>query len=116
MSRKYERLPLSAMTDWLGLSVTPVATPGLAVHIPIVKTDVIDEVYLWGENISSVVVDVTVEFGGVAAKDQMIKSIPAKSSFQIIKGRPVQGGVTIAVFASVTASVNVWGYINRIFK
>lgn len=114
MSR-YERLPLSAATNWRGILLTKAATPGDVIHIPTVLTGIIDEVYLWAENThASDLVTITVEFGGTAGGDLMVRDIPAKGAVQIVKGRPLSGGLTVAAFASVTGNANIWGYVNRL--
>ena len=113
MSR-YERVSLSASTDWKGILLTKVATPGDVLHIPTGLSDVIDEIYLWAENPTAGMLTVTVEFGGVGAGDLMVREIPAKQAIQIVKGRPLKGAFTVAAFASAVGSLNVWGYINRI--
>lgn len=114
MSR-YERLPLSAATDWKGILLSNIITPGDVIHVPTVLTGIIDEVYLWAENSDAVnMVTITVEFGGTGVGDLMVRAIPTNSGIQIVKGRPVSGGLTIAAFASAVGKVNIWGYVNRL--
>tara|TARA_R110000803_G_scaffold17804_4_gene47872 strand:+ start:3528 stop:3875 length:348 start_codon:yes stop_codon:yes gene_type:complete len=113
MSR-YSRLPLSASTDWRGIQIVELGTPGDLIHTPSGSINIIDEVYLWAENLHTAKVLITVEFGGINIQDLMMTSIPTVTGLQIVQGRPMNDTLEIRVHADVANVINIWGYINRI--
>jgi hypothetical protein len=75
-----------------------------------------DELWLYACNTSSVVMTLTVEFGGTTnPDDRIIVGIAAQSGLMlVIPGFPLQNGCVVSAFGSVTNTINVNGFVNRI--
>ena len=103
----------------LGTLVVATATLGTTIHTAANVATTVDEVWLYANNTHSAAVTLTIEFGGVAAKDKIQTSLALAPSgmYLICAGVPLQGNATpkvITAFASVASVVGVFGYVNRI--
>ena len=103
----------------LGTLVVATATLGTTVHTGANVATTIDEVWLYANNTHSAAVTLTIEFGGVAAKDKIQTSLALSPSgmYLICAGLVLQGNTTpkvITAFAGTASVVSIFGYVNRI--
>ena len=111
---------LSGSTDGMPIKVVATATTGTTIHATGTSSSIIDEVWLYATNTSTLLVVLTIEFGSTTAPDQnIIVSIPSKSGLSIcIAGLTLTGtgaaARTITAFAATANVINIVGYVNRI--
>ncbi len=113
----YSRQLLSASTNGRGIAVAATGSPGTLVHAAVAGTGVFDEVYIWASNISGSAVLLTLQWGGVAASDQMVKDLSIQANSQPIPisvGQVLQNGLSVRAFAGSANVINLTGYVNRI--
>jgi len=111
----------TTMTTGTGLGTLVVATTtlGTTIHTGANVATTIDEVWLYANNTHSAAVTLTIEFGGVAAKDKIQQSIALSPSglTLICAGLVLQGNTTpkvITAFAGTASVVGIFGFVNRI--
>jgi len=109
----FSKVKLSGGTNGLPINVVAIATAGTLIHTADTGTD---NMWLYATNSHTAAVVVTVEFGGVAAKDLIIQSIPVKPSglVLIVPGLPLSGSVEVRVFAATADVISISGYADRI--
>ena len=111
---------LSGSTNGMPIKVVATATTGTTIHATGTSSSIIDEVWLYATNTSTLTVALTIEFGSTTAPDQnIIVSIPSKSGLSIcIAGLTLTGtgaaARTITAFAATANVINIVGYVNRI--
>lgn len=113
----YSRVLLSGSTNGKAVQIAATATPGTTFHTAVTGTTSFDEVYAWVNNTSASAVNLTIEWGGTGAANQIVTtlSIPANSPpIPILTGQVMQNGLVIAAFAGTTNVLNITGYVNRI--
>ena len=117
----FDKLILSGSTNGRGIAVVETATPGTTIHATGTSNTILDEVWLYANNIHSSAVTLTVEFGGTTATSDLIQlSIPATPSglYVVVAGLILRGtgsaATTITAFASVASKIEIFGFVNRI--
>lgn len=120
----FAKKTLSGSTDGRGILVTPTATAGETVHTGSATSTTHQEIWLYAYNSHSAAVDLTIEFGGVTAPDDLIKqTIPAASAgsfvglIPVCEGLVLKGNATpliVKAFASVADKITLFGYVNEI--
>lgn len=104
---------LSASTDGLPINITGTATGSAnTLHTAVAGTDT-DEIYIFANNTSTNAVDITVEFGGTATTENIVRTIPAKTTKLVVEGAVLQNAKVVKAFAGTTAVINVYGKIGR---
>jgi len=103
----------------LGTLVVATATLGTTIHTGANVATTVDEVWLYANNTHSSAVTLTIEFGGVAAKDKIQTSLALSPGGLILicAGLVLQGNATpkvITAFAGTANVVGIYGYVNRI--
>jgi len=103
----------------LGTLVVATATAGTVIHTCSNVATHIDELWLYAYNNHSSSVLLTVEFGGVTAPKDVIKSTLAVQSGLVLicAGLVLQGNtspVVVRAFAATASQVSIFGYVNRI--
>ena len=111
--------PAGTTGDGLGILVVATATAGTAIHTASATATTIDELWLYAYNNDTASIVLTVEFGGVTAPKDVIKStITAQSGLVLISaGLVIQGNATAKVvraFAATANKISIFGYVNRI--
>ena len=111
--------PAGTTGDGLGILVAATATAGTAIHTASATATTIDELWLYAYNNDTASVVLTIEFGGVTAPKDVIKStITSQSGLGLIcAGLVVQGNATAKVvraFAATANKISIFGYVNRI--
>ena len=111
--------PAGTTGDGLGILVVATATAGTAIHTASSTATTIDELWLYAYNNHSASVLLTVEFGGVTAPKDVIKStLTTQSGLVLIcAGLVIQGNATAKVvraFAATASQISLFGYVNRI--
>ena len=111
----------TTMTVGTGLGTLVVATTtlGTTIHTGANVATTVDEVWLYANNTHSSAVTLTIEFGGVAAKDKIQTSLALSPGGLILicAGLVLQGNTTpkvITAFAGTANVVGIYGFVNRI--
>ena len=99
-----------------GIKIVNTSTPGNTIHQAVGGTEDFHEIWLYAYNHDVASVDVTIEYGGVTAPDDLIKqSVPSQSGlYLIIPGYPLQGGMEVKVYASKQNVIMIHGFVNSI--
>lgn len=110
----YSKLKLSGSTDGRMIKVVQTATAGTTIHTAH-ATD-LDELWLWAVNSDTADKKLTIEFGGVAAPDDLIEvTIPAESGLVlIVPGMLLTNSLVTRAFCATANVVMVGGYVNRV--
>ena len=111
--------PAGTTGDGLGILVVATATAGTAIHTASSTATTIDELWLYAYNNHSSSIILTLEFGGVTAPKDVIKStITSQTGLTLVcAGLILQGNATAKVvraFAGTASQVSLFGYVNRI--
>ena len=117
----FSKQKLSGSTNGRGIAVVATATLGTTIHATGTSATILDEIWLYANNIHSSAVTLTVEFGGATTTSDLIQlSIPATpSGLYLICGGLILSGTgsvatTITAFASVASKIELFGFVNRI--
>lgn len=109
----FSKVLLSGSTSGEPIAVAAIATPGTLIHTA--HATALDEIYLYAVNISGGNVDLTVEFGGVTAAEQVFIRVKRRAgALLVVPGQVLTGGLVIRAFASVASTINIFGWVNRI--
>ena len=110
----YTKVKLSGSTDGRMIKVVQTATAGTAVHTAHATS--LDEVWLWAVNSDTTPRKLTIEFGGVAAPDDLIEvMVPAESGLMlVVPGLILTNSLAVKAFCASANVVMVGGYVNRI--
>lgn len=124
MANAVSIIPLSGSTQGKGIKVVPTSTLGTTIHATGTSATVVDRLYLWAVNSQAAAtassVLLTLEFGGVAAPDNLIETpIPGEGGLvQLVNGQPLLGngsvGLTVTAFAGTANVIMVYGYVLRV--
>lgn len=117
----FSKQKLSGSTNGRGIAVGATATLGTTIHTTGSSATIIDEVWLYANNIHSSAVTLTVEFGGATTTSDLIQvSIPATPSglTLVCAGLILNGtgsvGLTVSAFAGTANKIELFGFVNRI--
>ena len=110
----YTTIPLSAATTGEPIAVTGTTTgTSVLAHTSINVGGDFDEIELFANNQSASSVELTVEVGGTAASDLIIRTIPPYATKLVLEGIYLNGGATVQAFATVANVVNLFGKVGR---
>lgn len=112
-----EKQKLSGSTDGRMIKVAATATAGTLIHTANASTtDDYDEIWLWAVNSDTSARKLTIEFGGVAAPDDLIETtIPAESGLVlIVPGFILRNSLVVRAFAASANVVMIGGYVNLV--
>lgn len=100
-----------------GIKVAAIVTPGTLIHATSAVASVLDEIWLYAENIDTVTRTVTIEFGGTAAAgDDIVQAIPpGQGVFIVVPGVRLggAGALTIGAFCPTANVIIITGNVNR---
>lgn len=107
---------LSGCTNGRMIKVVATATAGTLIHTAVAGTSDIDEVWLWAVNSDTTDRKLTIEYGGVAAPDDLIElTVRAESGLVlIVPGMILQNSLVVRAFAAAANVIMVGGFVNRI--
>jgi type V secretory pathway adhesin AidA len=110
----YSKIQLSGGTTGKNIKVVATATAGTLIHTAHATS--IDELWLWCVNSDSTDRKLTIEFGGVAAPDDLIEvTIPAEDGlYLVVPGLTLTNSLVVRAFAATANVLVVNGYCNRI--
>jgi len=96
------------------VKVAATATVGTTIHTAHATS--LDEISLWAVNSDTTARKLTIEFGGVAAPDNLIEiTIPPESGLiPVVPGLILTNSLVVTAFAETANVVMVGGFINRI--
>lgn len=104
----YTKLKLSGSTDGKQIAVGATSTTVHTAH-----ATALDEIWMWGTNPTAAAIEITIEWGGTTAADNLLVTVPLKSGdLLIIAGKILTNSLVFGVKAST--GLNVSGYVNRI--
>ena len=107
--------PLSGSTNGRLIQVAAVATPGTLIHAAVAGVADWDKVWLFAVNTDITDRELTIEYGGVGAANEIPVTLRARAGLiLIVPGMNLQNGLVIRAFAAAANVVNVGGFINRI--
>ncbi len=108
---------LSGSTDGRAILITTTATAGTLIHTAVAGTGTdFDEVWLWAMNNSSEDRILTLEWGGVTAPNDLVKS-PIRvigGLVLIMPGLILQNTTIVRAFAAVANDLQILGFVNEI--
>lgn len=115
----YSKAILSGSTDGRGVVVAATASAGTTIHTGSATAATLHEVWLYASNPDTVSHTLTVQWGGTTAvSDDIIATIPARSSLVLIApGLLIKGNATplvVRAYADTTNKVILHGYANVI--
>ena len=112
----YEKRILSGSTNGKAIKVAATATAGTLIHTAVAGTSDIDEVWIYAQNTSGSSVTLVMEWGGVAAPDDLIELtvLPEAGLVTVIPGLLLNNGLVIRAFAGSANVINIQGFVNRI--
>ena len=112
----YSKRKLSGSTDGKQIKVAAILTPGTLLHTAVAGTTDLDEIYLWAVNSDTTDRKLTIEFGGVAAPDDLIEvTIRAEDGyFLVVPGLVLQNAQVVRAFAATANVILIGGFVNRI--
>lgn len=110
---------LSGSLQGKPIQITATGSTGTTIHTTLASSTIIDEVWLYATNNDTVQRNLTIEYGITGPSSEISVGIPSKSGLSIVTpGLILTGdgstGSTITAYASVTASISLVGYVNRI--
>ena len=107
---------LSGSTDGRAIKVVATATPGTTIHTAVAGTTAgtFDEIWLYAMNTDTSDRKLTIEYGGVAAPDDLIEvTIPTEAGlFLVVPGLVLQNTLVVKAFAATANVILVFGYVN----
>ncbi len=78
-------------------------------------TGEMDEIYIYAYNSYSQDLELTLQWGGTQARDEVKSTIPYKAGrYLIVDGKLAMSGVQIDAYAETGNYINIDGYVNRI--
>ena len=109
---------LSGSTDGLMIKIVQTATAGDTIHTAVAGTTAgtFDEIWLWAVNSDTTARKLTIEYGGVAAPDDLIElTIPPESGLVLVApGLILQNSLVVKAFCATANVVMIGGYVNTI--
>jgi hypothetical protein len=101
------------------IPVVTTGTLGTTIHTTGTSSIIIDEVWLYANNIDTVQVNLTIEYGAAGTGNEIKVGIPAGSGLSIcLPGVVLTGdgstGSVVTAYASSANKINIVGYVNRI--
>ncbi len=108
------KLKLSGSTDGRMIKVVATATAGTAIHTAHASN--LDEIFLYAVNSDTTSRKLTIEYGGVAAPDDLIELTiaPEDGLVLVVAGLLLTNSLLVKAFAASANVVMVGGYVNRI--
>ena len=113
----YSKIKLSGTpADGRNVKVAATATAGTLIHTAVAGTSDLDEIWLYACNTDSTDRKLTIEYGGVAAPDDLTEiTITAEAGWVLVcPGTLLQNGLIVRAFAAAANVVNINGFVNRI--
>jgi len=96
----------------LNVTASSVAIP---IHTATSGTGSLDEIYIYASNSSSVLTNVTICWGSTGSANQITTYIGSQNGRTLIcDGMLLNNGLLVSAFASVTGSILLDGFINKI--
>ena len=108
---------LSGSTNGRGINVTATTPSGAdTVHTTAAGTDQIEYLTIEAVNThASTTVTLTIEFGGTGAGDAIIVKIAPQRGMAVVVDRlPLNNGLVVSAYASVSGVVNLFGGVSSV--
>jgi hypothetical protein len=104
----------SDSTDGQPIQIAATSTPGTDIHDTTASQ--FDQITIDLTNTSDIAEEVTIEFGGTGAGNQVKVTVPAQDTMRAVDKAVIGGSVTvrtIAIFATTTNVINAFGFVER---
>ena len=112
----FEKVLLSGSTNGRMIKVAATSTAGTLIHTAVTGTTDMDEIHLYAVNSDTTDRKLTIEYGGVAAPDDLIEeTIRAEDGLVlIVPGLLLQNGLVVRAFAATANVIMIGGFVNRV--
>lgn len=112
----YTKQLLSASGSGLGILVSASATPGTSIHTTPSGSSILDEIWLYAVNSSTVDLKLTLEWGEETSPNGNIEvTIAGESGLVLISpGLLLQNSKSVKAFGSSGSVAIIHGFVNRI--
>jgi len=113
----YQKILFSDSTNGRPIRVTALVSDenGTTIHTVGAATTNVDEIWLWAVNTASDNRELTIKFGATATTDEIEFSVPGEDGlYTIIAGLPLNNGLIVRAYATVSTDINIVGYVNRV--
>lgn len=105
----------SGSTNGRMVQVTQTATLGDLLHTAVAGTTNWDSITVYACNNDTSDRDITIEYGGVGAANNIVKTLPAKGGmYLLLAAFRLQNGLAVRAFASVANVVNCYVEVDRV--
>ena len=110
----YTKLVLSGSTFGRLVKVAATATAGTLIHTAHASN--LDEIHLFVVNSSTSSVKLTIEYGGVAAPDDLVEYlVPGEDGLhRVMPGLLLSNSLVVRAFAGTADVLMIGGFVNRI--
>lgn len=113
------KLALSGSLQGRPIQINTTGSNGTRIHTSTTSSIILDEIWLYATNNDVVQRNLTVEYGATGSASEISVGLPSKSGLSIVLAGSILTGTgisgsTISAYASVTGSISVLGYINRL--
>jgi len=112
----YEKRLLSGSTNGKAIKVAATATAGTLINTAVSGTSDLDEIWIYAQNTSGSSVKLTLEWGGVAAPDDLIEVtvLPEAGLVTVVAGLLLNNALVLRAFAGTADVITIHGFVNRI--
>ncbi len=112
----FQKILLSGSTNGRPVRVTSLTSEnGTTIHTAGAATTNVDELWIWAMNTASDSRFLTLKFGATASTDEIEFTVPAEDGlYTVIPGLPINNGLVVRAYATVSTDINVVGYVNRV--
>jgi len=110
----YSKELLSESLEGLGILVVDVGSPGTLIHSSATSAPDLDEVWIYAYNINTSSIKLTLQWGGVAAKDGMEATIPGESGLILVAPGLLLQDNDIRAYAVTASGIVITGFVNKI--
>ena len=113
------KLSLSGSFQGKPIQITTTSSVGTTLHTTGTQSTIIDEIWIYATNVDSAQRTLTIEYGATNSGSEISVVIPSKSGLSVIlPGVVLTGndttGTTVTAYASISNTINIVGYVNRI--
>ena len=112
MAAAYTKEFLTGRADGLPIDVIETSSPGDTIHTAHATAK--DEIHLYASNHSTGDVLLTVEFGGVTAKEQIVVKLKKEKGLVFVAIGVLSNTKIVKAFSDSANDVSIIGFVNRI--
>lgn len=113
----YTKLPLSSSINGKQIIITGTGSISAnEIHTAVAGESALDEIYIYAYNNATSSIATNILWGGIVEPDDLVKcNIPSQNGrYLIVDGKLLQNSLTVKMYADVSGSLIVDGFVNRI--